>query len=109
MKKLVAAFALTLMTFPGAAPHDPAAERSVTFLQFCAFCHGEDGKGKTEEGKKTGARDFTNKKWQEAVSDERMQQSITKGRDRMPTFAAKLKPEEIAALVKEVRAIGGKK
>lgn len=108
MKKLVAVISLALFASPAFAA-DPAEERSVTFLQYCAFCHGEDGKGKTDEGKKTGARDLTIKKWHESVSDERLQQSITKGRDRMPSFAQKLKPEEIKALVAEVRAIGGQK
>ncbi len=84
-------------------------ERSQNWYTFCAFCHGEDGKAKTDEGKKNGARDLTNAKWQETVSDERLFHSITKGRGKMPTFEKKLSPDEIRALVREVRSLAGRK
>lgn len=81
-----------------------AEERSETFLTYCAVCHGEDGKAQTEEGKKKHARNFTDKKFQAAVDDARLEKSITKGRDKMPSFAKKLEPDQIKALVKEVRS-----
>ena len=104
--------AVALATLLSLAPLPLLAEeplRSETWLTYCAVCHGEDGKAQTEKGKEKGARDLTNRKWQDAVEDGRLVSSITKGRDKMPSFAKKLTPEEIKALVLEVRAIGGKK
>ncbi len=83
--------------------------RSETWMTYCAVCHGDDGKAQTEKGKEKGARDLTNRKWQDSVDDPRLLKSITKGRDKMPAFGKKLTAEEIQALVEEVRSIGGKK
>jgi cytochrome c oxidase cbb3-type subunit 3 len=88
-----------------AASGQALADRSETFQTYCVACHGDDGKANTEEGKKKGARDLTNKKWQASVADERLQKSITKGRDKMPKFATKLTEDEIKALVNEVRSL----
>ncbi len=88
------------------APAATAATRSENFQTYCSVCHGDDGKGQTEQGKKKGARDFTNKKWQDSVDDKRLVGSVTKGRDKMPKFGGKLEGDEIKALVAEVRAIG---
>lgn len=83
--------------------------RSEVYATYCAVCHGDDGKAQTEKGKEKGARDLTNRKWQDSVDDSRLLKSIAKGRDKMPAFGKKLSAEEIQALVEEVRAIGGKK
>lgn len=84
------------------------AERSEIFTTYCVVCHGEDGKAQTEKGKEKRARDFTNAKWQSKVDDARLEKSITKGHDKMPKFGDKLSPEEIKALVKEVRSFVGR-
>ena len=92
-----------------AAPAVCAADaRSENFQTNCAVCHGDDGRGQTEEGKKKGARDFTNAKWQDKVDDARMIRSITKGHDKMPSFEKKLSADEIKALVAEVRTLAKK-
>lgn len=85
------------------APAARSEGRSEAYQTYCASCHGEDGKAATEQGKKKGARDLTNKKWQATVTDERLVESITKGRGKMPAFGKKLSADEIKALVKEVR------
>ena len=86
-----------------------AAEgRSENFQTYCAVCHGEDGKAQTEKGKEKGARDFTNPKWQDKVDDARLVRSVTKGHDKMPAFEKKLSPDEIKALVAEVRTFAKK-
>jgi len=82
-----------------------AAERSELWKANCAKCHGDDGRGETEEGKMKGARNLTNGKWQKTISDERMIRSITRGRDKMPSFAKVLSEEEIKTLVKEARTL----
>jgi mono/diheme cytochrome c family protein len=82
-----------------------AAERSELWKANCAKCHGEDGRSRTEEGKKKGARDLTKAAWQKSVSDDRFARSITRGRDKMPSFSAVLSPEQVKELVKEVRSL----
>ena len=101
MKKHTIA-ALSAAALLAAAPVR-AAERSENFQTHCAVCHGDDGRGQTEEGKKKGARDFTNPRWQDKVDDARLIKSVTKGHDKMPAFEKKLSPDEIKALVAEVR------
>ena len=105
------AAALAVLLSLAAAPllaQDPP-KRTENFQTYCAVCHGDDGKAATEEGKKKGARDLTGKKWQGSVSDDQLLSSVTKGRDKMPAFGKKLSADEIKALVREVREIGGKK
>ena len=110
MKKNAAiAFAAAFAASGFAAPAARAADaRSETFQTNCSVCHGDDGRGQTEEGKKKGARDLTNAKWQDKVDDARLARSITKGHDKMPSFEKKLSPDEIKALVAEVRTLAKK-
>lgn len=106
MKKNAAALTAVLLA---AAPAVCAADaRSESFQTNCSVCHGDDGRGQTEEGKKKGARDLTNAKWQDKVDDARMIRSITKGHDKMPSFEKKLSADEIKALVAEVRTLAKK-
>ena len=87
-----------------ALPSPARAEgRSENFQTYCTPCHGDDGKANTEQGKKKSARDLTKAKWQASVKDERLMESITKGRGKMPAFGKKLSEDEVKALVKEVR------
>jgi len=91
--------------FVGAAQHP-----SATFLEYCAKCHGEDGKGQTPKGKQLMARDFTDAEWQSAKSDADLVKTVTKGGEDMPSFGKKLSKEQIETLVKEdVRGFGKKK
>ena len=107
--------ALSVLALSAAAPRPGRARagrrrpaRSELFKANCAKCHGDDGKGQTEEGKKKGARDLSNAKWQATISDERMIRSITRGRDMMPAFGKGPTPEQIKELVKEVRALAAR-
>lgn len=90
------------------APHQPldAAEaRSENWQTHCSVCHGDDGKGQTEEGRKKKARNLTNEKWQNTLDDARIVNSITKGHHDMPAFRKKLSDAEIKALAAEVRSL----
>ncbi|MEO8055945.1 MAG: c-type cytochrome [Acidobacteriota bacterium] len=107
MKKYAAA-ALTAVLLAAAPAAVAADARSEAFQTNCSVCHGDDGKGQTEEGKKKGARDLTNAKWQDKVDDSRMIKSVTKGHDKMPAFEKKLSADEIKALVAEVRTLAKK-
>ena len=72
------------------------------FKNDCRKCHGRDGKG-TKRGKKLGVPDFTDAKWQASVTDKRLINSLTNGKNKMPKQKHRLSPEEIRAMVKYVR------
>lgn len=77
----------------------------VLFLKNCASCHGKDGRAKTFKAKFNHARNLTDPKWQAAISDEHMYESILHGKDKMPAFGKKLSENEVAALVTYVRML----
>jgi mono/diheme cytochrome c family protein len=92
--------------FAKAAQQHPSA----LFVEYCAKCHGEDGKGQTPKGKQLMARDFTDAEWQSAKSDADLIKQVTKGGEDMPPFGKKLSKEQIESLVKDdVRGFGKKK
>ncbi len=46
-----------------------AADSKENWNTLCARCHGQDGRGQTNIGKKLGARDYTDPKIQAALTD----------------------------------------
>ena len=83
---------------------------SALFKQYCAKCHGEDGKAQTPRGQKMKARDYTDAEWQASVSNADLIKSVTEGKDDMPPFGKKLSKEQIESLVKnDVRGFAPKK
>jgi len=104
VKKRTLALSAALVT--ASAPALQAADvRSENWQTHCSVCHGDNGKGQTEEGRKKKARDLTNAKWQDTIDDARIVKSITKGHDEMPAFGKKLTEPEIKALAAEVRSL----
>jgi mono/diheme cytochrome c family protein len=84
------------------------SQRSATALyaKHCASCHGKDGRSKTLKAKLNQARNLTEPGWQEAVSDERIFNSIANGRGKkMPGFSKKMSEAEIDSLVLLVRGM----
>jgi mono/diheme cytochrome c family protein len=76
------------------------------YSKHCASCHGKDGRAKTFKAKFNHARNLTEPGWQEAVSDERIFNSIANGRGKkMPSFAKKMSEAEIDSLVVLVRGL----
>lgn len=73
---------------------------SELFLEYCAKCHGEDGRAQTPKGKQLMAQDFTDAEWQAEETDEELIQVVTKGDEDMPPFGKKLTKEQIESLVK---------
>ena len=82
-------------------PINPA----VTFAKNCATCHGKDGRAKTFKAKFNHARDLTDAQWQSGVTDERIFNSITNGKGKMPSFKRKLTNEQTESLVAYVRGL----
>jgi len=96
----VLATTLSLWTLPAAAQ-----DAATSYKTKCAMCHGADGKGDTPAGKKMGAHDFASDEVQKQ-SDADLDQIIAKGKNKMPAYVSKLKPEEIKDLVSYVRKLG---
>ena len=82
-----------------------SSDAKTTFDAKCAKCHGKDGRAKGLISKAKGVRNLTDAKWQEDVSDERLFNSISNGRGKMPSFKKKLSEADINALVAYVRSL----
>jgi ubiquinol-cytochrome c reductase cytochrome b subunit len=82
-----------------------AARAAAIYLEDCASCHGETGRGDGGQSRAFGldARDFTRPSFWEATDRERLTAAIRDGLgEDMPAFGRKLSGEEIAALVSRV-------
>jgi mono/diheme cytochrome c family protein len=86
---------------------DAADDARVLFDARCAKCHGKDGRAKTFAGRLKDARNLTDDRWQERVSDERIKDSIRNGRSEMPAFGKKLTESQLESLVAFVRGFRG--
>jgi mono/diheme cytochrome c family protein len=87
-------------------PTSMPGDAKGTFDAQCAKCHGRDGRAHTTRGRLSHARDMTNAAWQNDVTDERLFNSITKGKGKhMPAYGKKLSEDQIDALVQYVRQL----
>lgn len=112
----LAAFALSL-ALQQAPPAPPAGiapgtqgPKALYVKSKCVTCHGEDGRGDTEKGRKLEVPDFTSTKWSQETSDKEIRETIRdgtkdkKGNVRMPGYRKKLTPGEIEELSAYVRS-----
>ena len=76
MKKLLI---LSVALAMGSALAARAADGKTLYEEKCTSCHGADGKGETKMGKKLGAKDYTDPKVQEALTDEAAAKAIKEG------------------------------
>jgi len=109
---LAFALALTVASVAGGNAHvqnNAASSQSIApaaiYVKRCATCHGRNGKANTVKGKLRFARNLTDPQWLDDVSDERIFNSITNGRGKMPSYGKKLSEEEINSLVSYVRGL----
>src|SRR5262245_27465120 len=84
MKRLTRTITLCLtLAFAGLAARPAAAEvdkKTVrTWKAKCSSCHGEDGKGQTEQGKKMGIRDMSSPAFTKDMTDAKMKDAILNG------------------------------
>jgi mono/diheme cytochrome c family protein len=80
-----------------------AGDARAVYDKKCAECHGKDGQSHTFRGKHTHSRDLTDPQWQEQVTDERIYNSISNGKGKMPAFSKKISEDEMNSLVTFVR------
>jgi mono/diheme cytochrome c family protein len=91
-------------TNPSLSMDAPAAgDAHALYDKKCAECHGKDGRSHTFRGKHTHSRDLTDPQWQDQVTDERIYNSISNGKEKMPAFGKKLSETDINSLVTFVR------
>ena len=110
-----AALAAVLVPLMAMAQADKKTERN--WKSKCASCHGADGKGHTDQGKKMKVHDYTKADWQKSRTDDDLKTAIADGVSRekdgvkqeMPGFKDKLTPEQTDELVKYVRSLGTQK
>lgn len=114
MRRSTAVLALVLL--PLAARADDAAKTERLWKAKCASCHGVDGKGQTEQGKKMKMHDLSTAEWQKSQTDAQIKQVTLDGVDgqkegvhkQMDAYKDKLKPEQVDAIVAFVRTLGPK-
>ena len=56
-----------------------AADGKAIYEKDCAKCHGKDGKGVTVMGKKVGAKNYTDAKVQDALTDAAAIKAVKEG------------------------------
>lgn len=87
-----------------AQPARKAGGIAASYDTHCAKCHGKDGKGIES----LQPPDFTDTNWQSSQTDKMISDGIRNGKGVMPGFKDALKPAEVTAMVKYVRAFSPK-
>ena len=85
-----------------------ATDTEDVYEKKCKMCHGADGKGDTAAGKKLATRDFHSTDVMK-LTDAELTDAINKGKNKMPAYAAKLKPEQVKGLVAYIHELQKKK
>ena len=81
-----------------------ASQTQAVYGQHCAMCHGQDGKADTPVGKAVKAPDLLSPLVQKKT-DAELTEIIENGKQKMPSFKAKLKPEQVRDLVAYIRKL----
>ncbi len=109
MKQITFYMALACLSFSMTAQ---AADKKIErlYASKCGSCHGKDGKGQTEKGKKMLMRDIASDEFQK-ISDDDMKKAITEGlkhekngvKQEMDGYKDEIAAPEVDALVKYMR------
>jgi cytochrome c6 len=82
-------------------------DAATNYMMKCAACHGPDGVGATAAGKALSIHDFHSPDVAKET-DAQLTDVITNGKNKMPKYGDKLKPQEIKDLVAYVRMLAKK-
>ena len=85
-----------------------AADGKAVYADNCAKCHGDDGKGATKMGTKLGAKDYSDAKVQDAITDDQAFKAIKEGLkkdDKTLMKPSELSDEDIKASVAYLRTL----
>lgn len=80
---------------------------SDIFRSRCAICHGVDGSGHTEQGRKLKTPDLRSDEVQKLTDDDLLD-VITFGKNEMPAFQKKLSREDVQQVIIHLRKLGAK-
>jgi mono/diheme cytochrome c family protein len=110
-------FGVTILTLVGVhaglslagAPPDARTQR--VWRAKCAGCHGDDGKGQTEQGKKLELSDMTNADWQKKYTDVLIRGAVANGIKETRNGKLKemeafkdLRPDQVDGLIAMIRS-----
>jgi len=76
MKKLIYTTVIAALVSTGTLL---AADAKLIYEKECTKCHGTEGKGETKMGKKLGAKDYSDPKVQDGVTDAAAFKAIKEG------------------------------
>ena len=106
---------LALLFALSASAEPPEKRVARLWSSKCSACHGIDGKGQTETGRKYQLPDFTTAAWQAKRTDDFIRNRVTNGlideldggvKREMPSFRDELKPEHLDAIIALIRKLG---
>jgi mono/diheme cytochrome c family protein len=110
MRIMLAVFVAVGLCSATARAEDKKTER--LWKAKCASCHGVDGKGDTETGKKAKIADMTTPEWHKKTTDADIREAILNGKKveggEMDPFKDKLSSEQVDALVNYLHTLGSK-
>lgn len=101
--KTIAVALFSILIFTEVCAADSAAGKTI-FTSKCSICHGPDGSGKTPMGKTLNIPSFHSPQFQK-LSEAEVKTIVTNGKNKMPAFKGKLKPEQIDSVVDYVRQL----
>jgi len=84
------------------------SDTAKIYQKNCVLCHAFDGSGSSPSGKAMKAKDLKSSEVQ-GKSDAELAAFIAQGKDKMPAFGKKLKPDDINQLVAYTREMAAKK
>ncbi len=99
----------TLSSLPSSAPAAAPRTAEQNYEKYCVGCHADNGKGQTRLGRKSGAKDLTDRNGVGKLTDTEIFRTIQlgrkdrQGREKMEAFGEDLSTAEINELVAFVR------